>query len=65
MDAIFVSGIGAYTAGSETVAPWLILAIGAVYLAVALDLFWQGKGGLALAFASYALSNVGLYMAAK
>jgi hypothetical protein len=46
-------------------APWLILVIGAVYLAVAGDLYWQGKGGLALAFASYALSNVGLYLAAK
>jgi hypothetical protein len=47
-------------------APWLILAIGAVYLAVAVDLWWRGEQvGLALAFASYAVSNVGLYLAAR
>jgi len=46
-------------------APWLILFIGAVYLAVAADLWWQDKFGLALAFAGYAFSNVGLYLAAR
>jgi hypothetical protein len=47
-------------------APWLILVIGAVYLVVAVDLWWRGEQvGLALAFASYAVSNVGLYLAAK
>lgn len=45
-------------------ANWLILVIGAVYLAVAADLWWQGKDGLALAFAGYSFSNVGLYLAA-
>ena len=46
-------------------APWLILVIGVVYLAIAADLAWQGKSGLALAFAGYAFSNVGLYLAAR
>jgi hypothetical protein len=46
-------------------APWLILAIGAVYLCIAGDLWWQGKLGLAVAFAGYAFSNVGLYLATR
>lgn len=49
----------------DAMAPWLILVIGAVYLFVAADLCWQSKYGLALAFAAYAVSNVGLYLAAK
>lgn len=44
---------------------WLIIAVGAIYLVVASDLWWQGKNGMALAFAGYALSNVGLWMAAR
>ncbi len=44
---------------------WLILAIGAVYLVIGADLWWQGKFGLAMAFAGYAFSNIGLYLAAK
>lgn len=46
-------------------APWLILAVGVVYLAIAADLVMAGKMGLALAFAGYAASNVGLWMAAR
>ena len=45
--------------------PWLILAIGVVYLVVAADLFNAGKTGLSLAFVGYAVGNLGLYMAAK
>jgi hypothetical protein len=45
-------------------APWLILVVGAVYLVVSVDLWRQGQDGLSLAFAAYALSNVGLYFAA-
>lgn len=44
---------------------WLILTIGAVYLIVAADLASQGKLPMALTFAAYAVSNVGLYLAAK
>ena len=46
-------------------APWLILAVGVVYLAIAADLVMSDKEALALAFAGYAVSNVGLYMAAR
>jgi hypothetical protein len=45
--------------------PWLILAIGVVYLIVAADLFYAGKTGLSLAFVGYAIGNVGLWIAAR
>lgn len=43
----------------------LILAVGAVYLIVALDQYRQGSPGMAIAWLGYALANVGLAMAAK
>ena len=43
----------------------LILAVGGIYLYIAVDLICAGKTGLSLAFAGYAVSNIGLYMAAK
>ena len=43
----------------------LILAVGAVYLVVACDQFAKGSPGMALAWAGYALANVGLAMSAK
>ncbi len=43
----------------------LILIVGVTYLAIAVDLFIRSQSGLALAFAGYSLSNVGLYMAAR
>lgn len=46
-------------------AGYLILFVGALYLWTALDLFGKGQDGLSLAFAAYALSNVGLYFAQK
>lgn len=46
-------------------APWLILAVGVVYLWIAIDLARTPKKlGLALAFAGYAVANVGLWLAA-
>jgi hypothetical protein len=45
--------------------PWLILAVGAVYAYVSADLYWSGKEGMSLAFAGYALANIGLAMAAR
>lgn len=45
-------------------APSLILLVGAVYVAIAIDLIITGKTGLAIAFAGYALANVGLWLAA-
>ena len=43
----------------------LILAVGVVYLVVAVDQYRQGAPGMALAWLGYALANVGLAMAAK
>lgn len=43
----------------------LILAVGVVYLVVAFDQYRQGAHGMALAWFGYALSNVGLAMAAR
>lgn len=46
-------------------AAWLIALTGVIYAYVAADLAWQGKTGLAIAYAGYAFSNVGLYLAAR
>lgn len=46
-------------------APWLILAVGVVYLIVAADLIRAGKAGLCVAFIGYAIGNLGLWMAAR
>jgi hypothetical protein len=46
-------------------AGWLIAITGLIYAYVAADLAWHGKTGLAIAYAGYAFSNVGLYFAAK
>jgi hypothetical protein len=43
----------------------LILTVGVVYLVVAVDQYRQGSPGMALAWAGYALANVGLAMSAK
>ena len=43
----------------------LILAVGAVYLFVAIDQARKGSPGMALAWAGYALANVGLAWEAK
>lgn len=43
----------------------LILCVGVVYLVVALDQYRQGSTGMAIAWAGYALANVGLAMSAK
>jgi hypothetical protein len=45
--------------------PHLIAICGVIYLVVAFDLAVHGKTGLAIAYAGYAFSNVGLYMAAR
>lgn len=46
-------------------AAWLIALTGVIYAYVAADMAWQGKTGLAIAYAGYAFSNVGLYLAAR
>lgn len=44
---------------------WAIGVCGVLYVVTALDLYRQRQYGLALAFAAYALANVGLILAAK
>lgn len=46
-------------------ASWLIALTGLIYLYVAFELFMSGKTGLSLAYAGYAFSNVGLWLAAQ
>lgn len=43
----------------------LIAITGLIYAWVAADLAWRGRYDLALAYAGYAFSNIGLYLAAK
>lgn len=43
----------------------LILGVGAVYLAVAVDQYIKGSPGMALAWFGYALANVGLAMTSR
>jgi hypothetical protein len=43
----------------------LIAIVGLVYAFVAMNLYITGKPGLALAFAGYAVSNIGLYLEAR
>jgi hypothetical protein len=45
--------------------PWLIALTGVIYAYVACDLAWSGRHGLAIAYAGYAFSNIGLYLAAR
>jgi hypothetical protein len=40
----------------------LIACVGVVYAVIAASLYLSGKPGLALAFAGYAVSNIGLYL---
>lgn len=46
-------------------ATWALLAAAVLYLLTAADLYQQKQYGLALAFAAYALANIGLILAAK
>jgi hypothetical protein len=43
---------------------WLIALTGCIYVCVAADLAWHGKTGLAIAYAGYAFSSIGIYLAA-
>jgi hypothetical protein len=46
-------------------ASWLIIVTGLIYAVCAIDLAGKGNIALAIAFAGYSFSNVGLWMAAK
>jgi hypothetical protein len=43
----------------------LIALVGLIYAFIAANLYLSGKPGLALAFAGYAVSNIGLYLEAR
>ncbi len=43
----------------------LIAITGCIYAYVAADLAWRGRYDQAHAYAGYAFSNIGLYMAAR
>jgi hypothetical protein len=43
----------------------LILFVGVIYAYCAADFLWSGKHGLAVAFAGYSFSNVGLWLASR
>lgn len=43
----------------------LIVFVGFIYLAVACDQYAKGNAGMAIAWAGYALANVGLAMTAR
>jgi hypothetical protein len=43
----------------------LILFVGVIYLAVAIDQWRKGSPGMAIAWLGYSLANCGLAMAAK
>lgn len=43
----------------------ILLVVSSMYLYVAAEQFTRGKFGLGLAFFGYALSNVGMYYAAR
>jgi hypothetical protein len=43
---------------------YLIILTGGIYAYVAYEQWHKGNAGLAIAYAGYAFSNIGLYMAA-
>jgi hypothetical protein len=43
----------------------LLLIVAGIYMYVAIDQYWKGNSGVALAFFGYALSNIGLYQVSK
>ena len=43
----------------------LIILTGLIYTYVAVELWLKGQQGLAVAYAGYAFSNVGLYLATR
>ena len=59
-----MSGVATGTEGGLMAAP-LIALTGLIYAYVAADLAWRGRYDLALAYAGYAFSNVGLYLVAR
>lgn len=45
--------------------PWLIIAVGAIYTYISVESLFLGKIGMAIVFAGYAFSDIGLWLAAR
>lgn len=43
----------------------LILFVGVIYMAIAVDQYRKGNVGMAMCFSGYAFSNVGLWLGAS
>lgn len=43
---------------------WAIIVVGVIYAGIAAGFVYEKKYGMALTFGGYALSNIGLYLAA-
>lgn len=46
-------------------APWLILIVMVIYAVIAVDLWRTGNAAMAVVFAGYAFSNIGLWAASR
>ena len=46
-------------------APWLILVVMVIYAVIAIDLYVAGNPAMAVVFAGYSFSNIGLWMASR
>ncbi len=44
---------------------WLIALVGVVYAYIALEQYLKGNSAMAITFGGYAVSNIGLYLAAR
>ncbi len=44
---------------------WLIALTGVIYAYVAVEQGYKGNGGMAIAYAGYAFSNIGLFLLAS
>jgi hypothetical protein len=45
--------------------PWLILVVMVIYSVIAIDLWRGGNPAMAVVFAGYAFSNIGLWAASR
>lgn len=44
---------------------WLVATVGVIYFCTAIDSFFKGNMGLAVAFLGYSIGSVGLWMQTK
>ena len=44
---------------------WLIAVVGLVYAYIAFEQYSKGNAAMAITFGGYAVSNIGLYLAAR